>query len=202
MASTTIWTFRCPVSTCNFSTHVPKNRLLHSMFCRLGEAFDPPQRGKVMHFNCPECGRSYTTKGSMKRHQNLTHGVPLVMVAPCSTPPSVWLPGPFLNSRFRSQVILVNLYFDIILTTLPFFFVSNRDSSGFLCLRSTTLGFCLVDAPDVRVLIYEFTRIPLGCPTPTNARGIRSFTSDLSCYFFLDFSPNYGMSLNLDPSVF
>ena len=121
MASTTIWTFRCPVSTCNFSTHVPKNRLLHSMFCRLGEAFDPPQRGKVMHFNCPECGRSYTTKGSMKRHQNLTHGVPLVMVAPCSTPPSVWLPGPFLNSRFRSQVILVNLYFDIILTTLPFF---------------------------------------------------------------------------------
>ena len=93
--------------------------------------------------------------------------------------------------------------FILISSWLPYlFFVSNRDSSGFLCLRSTTLGFCLVDAPDVRVLIYEFTRIPLGCPTPTNARGIRSFTSDLSCYFFLDFSPNYGMSLNLDPSVF
>ena len=141
MTSDNIWTFHCPVTTCNFSTHVPKDRILHSMFCRLGEACDPPQRGKNMHFNCPECGRSYTTKGSMKRHRNLTHGVPLVLVAPCPTPPSVWLPGPFLNSRFRSQVIFVILYFDVILKLSYPFFILNRDSSGFPCLRPTTLGF-------------------------------------------------------------
>ena len=103
MASNTIWTFHCPVPTCNFSTHVPKDRLLHSMFCRVGEAGDSSQLTKVQ-FKCPDCGRSYTTKGSMKRHRSLTHEMPFLLVSPCATPTSILLPNPPINSRFRSQV--------------------------------------------------------------------------------------------------
>ena len=125
MAPDTIWTFRCPVSTCNFSTHVPKDRLLHSMFCRLGEAFDPPRRDQKVHFKCPECGRSYTTKGSMKRHLSLTHGVPLVLVPPCSVPPPIWLPGPSLTSRFRTQVFRHLREFRFTLRLPYFFFLSQ-----------------------------------------------------------------------------